>query len=109
MKELDEIVASWRPGWGARMSDVAERFGMDTGEAPLRRVFESLSIEHVRGELAVTEAQALLDYILSMRTGYAASDEEKRELRAIVDERMTHGGGIVRIGTESGLFIARAG
>jgi SAM-dependent methyltransferase len=108
MKELDAIAASWRPEWGARMSDVAERFGVETGEAPLRRVFDALSIERVRGELAVTETQALMDYILSMRTGYAASDDERRELRRTIEERMAQGAGCVRITTESGLFIARA-
>jgi len=107
MKELDAIVTRWRPGWGARMSDVAERFGLETGETPLRRTFETLSVQRVRGELAVSEAQALIDYVLSMRTGHAASEEEKRELRRILAERMAHGGGAIRIRTEAGLFIAR--
>ena len=56
----------------------------------------------------MTESQALMDYILSMRAGYAASDDEKRALGRIIDERIAKGGGAVRINTESGLFIARA-
>jgi hypothetical protein len=82
-------------------------FQLENGEAQLRRHFSNVSVRRVTGELAVADAQAIVDYALSVEWAKEVLVGETMErFRAEVESRMRDNGAF-RIVTEAGLFVAR--
>lgn len=79
-------------------------FTLDGGVEELRRHFSDVTTQRLRGELAVTDVEAVVDYILSMeRAREIIAGEPLVELRKrIVDEIETHGAFMVA--TEIGIL-----
>jgi len=88
-------------------------FSLENGAAQLSRLFSEVSLRRHEGALLVTEAEPLLEYLLSGVTAEAAAGEPAAEfsrrvsalearLRRELDLR-----GAVRITMDPGLFVAR--
>lgn len=103
MRELDIFGA--RFAGIAPLTRSAERFGLETGLAPLREVFGDVRREVLRGELRVTEAAPMVDYIRSMSSAREVPEERFAAMRRHIEDEIQVRGGI-RIGTETGIFIA---
>ena len=88
-------------------------FSLENGEAQLSRLFSEVSLRRHEGALLVTEAEPLLEYLLSGVTADAAAREPAAEFRRRVsafaarlkNELDLHGA--IRITTDPGLFVAR--
>jgi hypothetical protein len=80
----------------------ADRFGLESGLA--HQTFTEVRPEMVRGELHVTEAVPIVDYICSMATPAPPPGAVDSMRRHIEDEIRARGA--IAIGTESGIFVA---
>ncbi|MGH7925548.1 MAG: class I SAM-dependent methyltransferase [Candidatus Binatus sp.] len=104
MKELDEFGARFFSI--PRMTESTARFGLETGEAYMRRAFSDVTLERYPDSLAITEAEPLMDYICSMRVRRRITDDQIAALRAHLENEIAAHGKI-RITKDSGMFIAR--
>ena len=82
-------------------------FSLENGEAMLREHFASVALRRYEDGLHVTEAQPLVDYVLSMLNHFTsqvdrpAVEEFKREIEETIQRD-----GAIKITKETGLFIA---
>jgi ubiquinone/menaquinone biosynthesis C-methylase UbiE len=79
-------------------------FTLEAGRDELLKHFHDVTVERRAGELAVTDPQAVVDYVLSIDR--AGDSIDIAALRAAVD-REIHRAGAFRVTTCTGLFIAR--
>jgi hypothetical protein len=89
------------------MTGSAAKFGLESGDAYMRRAFSEVKLERYPDSLAITEAAPLMDYICSMRVRSRITDEQIAALRAHVENQIAARGEI-RMTKDSGIFIARA-
>ena len=87
-------------------------FGLENGEAQLSRRFSEVSLRRRGGALLVTEAEPLLEYLLSGATAEAAGEPAAEFRRSVSDlaarlERELDLRKAIRITTDPGLFVAR--
>ena len=88
-------------------------FSLENGRSQLSRLFSEVSLRRRAGALLVTEAEPLLEYLLSGATAEAAAGEPAAEFRRRVSslaarlERELDLHGAIRITTDPGLFVAR--
>lgn len=80
-------------------------FHLEMGEEELRQHFASVEVIRNEDQLVVTEAEPLIDYILSGSAGKDLTDEQKATLAEII-ERQIATQGAVRIQKVAGLFVA---
>lgn len=81
-------------------------FGIDTGEARLRKQFESIAWHAYDNDLAVTDPQAVVDYGLSFPPGDSATPAQREQFAVEVEQRLVEG--IFLIRTRTGLFVCAA-
>lgn len=89
---------------GAAVARPSITFTLGAGRDELLEHFPDVTIKPLDGELAVTDAQAVVDYVLSI--GHASESIDIPSLRAEV-EREIHGTGAFRVTTSTGLLLAR--
>lgn len=104
MREIDELAARFFSV--PRMTEATARFGLESGEAYMRRAFGEVKLERYPDSLVVTEAAPLMDYICSMRVRSRVTDEQIAALRRHVENEIAARGEI-RISKDTGMFIAR--
>jgi ubiquinone/menaquinone biosynthesis C-methylase UbiE len=107
LRELKELFEPFVPGAMTNgMMDALEWFAMETGAAQLARHFKSVSESHVGGELRVKEAQAVVDYAMSIDQVRAQITETQLSaLRAQVQRAIDRDGAFV-VHTRLGMFTA---
>jgi SAM-dependent methyltransferase len=101
--QLDEIVARFFPGISP--TDHVERFGLETGYEQLARWFGNVEVRRYEDGLAVTEAQPLVDYVLSMSALLNTDADRVAALRTFVQAELDRRG-VIEISKDAGLFIA---
>ncbi len=104
MREIDQLAARFFSL--PRMSEATARFGLESGEAYMRRVFGEVKLERYPDSLIVTEATPLMDYICSMRVRSRITDEQIAAMRRHVENEIAARGDI-RISKDTGMLIAR--
>jgi len=104
MREIDELAARFFSI--PRMTESGARFGLESGEAHMRRAFGDVQIERYPDSLAVTEAEPLMEYVCSMRVRSRVSDEQLAGLRRYLENEIAAHGEI-RISKDTGMLIAR--
>ncbi len=95
--ELRELVG---PSWPYRGH--VEAFGLETGRRQLESLFEDVTLDRYEDSLEVTQAEPLVDYVLSSSV-FAGHPEE---LRATIEEALARAG-TFHISKESGVLNAR--
>ena len=103
MQELDPLMDGLVEN--AMRATLVEGFNMENGAAALGRHFASVSKDVFMNDLRVTDADALAEYILSMRG--QMPEERKPLLRQRAHDAVAQGGGVYRVRSHSGLFVAR--
>ena len=103
MREIDELAARFFSV--PRMTESTVRFGLESGEAYMRRAFGEVKLERYPDSLVVTEAAPLMDYICSMRVRSRVSDEQLAALRRYLENEIAAHGEI-RISKDTGMLIA---
>jgi ubiquinone/menaquinone biosynthesis C-methylase UbiE len=107
LQELGELVARFAPdvaAWVAGHAD-AIAFTLENGADQIRRHFSHVELRRYEDALVVTEAQPLLAYILSGASRSALEGERLAALAAFIEREIATQGAI-RIGKDSGLFVA---
>lgn len=104
MPELRRLIAEvgrpWPRWW------YLEAFGLETGPPMVERHFDDVVVEHRPGVLAVTDPDAVLDYLRSM----SARGEPKGKVAEAIRQRVSAAigtDGSFKISTDAGLVLAR--
>ena len=103
MQELVEMVERFDPSLGYRRGFSEPAFLLESGSAHLSPWFSSVSCRRYKDGLVVTEAEALVDYVLS---GLEGAEHRRDEFRAFVEEEFQRQGGTIRITKDSGILVA---
>ncbi len=103
LRELGQLEKRFDPtinfGWGG----ASQSFSLDKGGVEATQFFANVHIVRYENELNVTEAEPLVNYMLSMTT--AADMKDRRdELQRFVEHELTEHG-VIHISIESGMFI----
>jgi len=101
LREIDDLVSRWLPS-GTIGGHVAQ-FGLENGAEQLGAGFASVEVSRWENALEVTEAEPVVAYVRSMSAGSRVDLEGlRRETARVIDRE-----GVLRVRTETGLFIAR--
>jgi SAM-dependent methyltransferase len=82
-------------------------FGRVSGRAHLEAHFESVRWHDFPDELACTDPDDVVTYLLSAPPGEGADARTRERLRALVLDRFEAGGGTFRITKDTGAFVSR--
>lgn len=107
MKEITSLVQEFDPR--ITLSEVAlyELFGLDEGEAMLKKYFRTVEKVMYEDYLLVDEAEPLLDYILSCHGNQSEIlNQRQLEFKAFLQQKIEEKGGI-RITKEAGVFLCK--
>lgn len=103
MQELDALMEGFVEN--ILRGTLVDGFNLENGAALLARYFAVAQKDEFKNDLLVTDADALVDYILSMRGQMA--EERIPVFRKHVQNALVRAGGTYRIHSNSGLFVAR--
>jgi SAM-dependent methyltransferase len=102
MGELNDVLAEV---FGSHSEGLYAVFGIDSGEARLRRVFASIVWHAFDNDLVVDDPEAVLAYARSFPPGESATEEQRQALDAAIGQRFVDGS--MRIRTRTGAFVCR--
>jgi SAM-dependent methyltransferase len=111
LREIWDLVEGFPPVWkhiAPGLPPQRYSFNLENGEDMLQKYFESVRVYRYPGELAVTEADPVLSYILSLFPHEASgiTDREINQFRHFIQNRLDQEGGTIYIQPSTGLFIA---
>ncbi len=107
LRELREMVRPFAPDLPFVRGETAKAFGLESGAGHLGRYFEDVRQDRYEDSLAVTEAEPVIAYVLSVRGAKEAlSAEAVDRLQRRIDERIASGG-MFRVTKTQGMFVAR--
>ena len=112
MQELGTLIQQFDPALDYRALSPPERFfSLESGKAQLDPWFTDIELRRYEDNLAVTDAQAVVDYVFSMTsfTGTQYSDPvaARAAFTAHIEEQMRQQGGLFQIQKATGLFIGK--
>lgn len=106
MQALMDLIGVLDPGVDTTHSGY--RFTLENGEAPLRVVFDSCELRVFDDSLHITQAQPLLDYILSMALPFRRLKTSEGQAAAFAHiQRRIDEAGAIDIGKGAGVFVCR--
>jgi SAM-dependent methyltransferase len=101
LRELDELASGhWRSD---QLGPDAHAFRLENGAGQLATGFAAVEVRDRPGELMVTEVEPVVAYVRSLSDDELDLEPMRREVAAIIDRE-----GALRIGTDSGMFVARS-
>jgi len=103
LKEMAALGRRIHPSYTSGLE--ANPFSLENGAAQLTPYFSSISLRRYENVLIVTEAQPLVNYILSGKGASIFVGERLERLRALIQQELAEHGAI-HITADSGLFIA---
>jgi SAM-dependent methyltransferase len=93
---------------GGPMADPAAAvFGLESGEAAMRRHFRNVEVYRSVDTMRITDPTDLIAYMTSFPPGDTADDGKRAKLRAVVEEAFAIGGGAITTVRDGGYIIAR--
>ena len=107
MRQVKELETRVGIAGGVKGFYEAAGFSLESGEAELAGWFPGVTLRRQEEALLVTEAQPLIDYLLSVIDGPQPTVETLSEIRDIVEAEI-RGQGAFRIDKTSGLFLAES-
>lgn len=103
MREFNDAVKRF---FGIPVTVAAQHFGLENGAEMMCECFGAVEVRRYSNELRVTDAQALMDYIDSVKRQALAVPDKRSAIRAFFEaEIRTHGAFHIR--RDDGLLIAR--
>ncbi len=81
-------------------------FRLDNGAAELAQYFDEVELIEYPDSLRVTEAEPLIDYILSMMHSHPVKAGRLNQVRLKIQEKLAHNG-VIEIAKQSGVFVCR--
>lgn len=105
MLDLDQLVTEFWPAYGG-LHTMSLKFNLENGADQLRQWFGQVERKLYSGDLWVTEALPLVDYVFSTpRVQQLIPLDQREPMRAFFQARINRSGGIL-IHKETGLFLA---
>ena len=105
MLDLDLLLTEFWPAYGG-LHTMSLKFNLENGEEQLSQWFGVIDKKLYPGDLWVTEAQPLVDYVYSTpRVQQLIPVDQRETMRAFFQARIDQAGGIL-IRKETGLFFA---
>ncbi len=108
MQELDNIVQSFDPQLVAWTGRPPLTFRLETGGAELGRWFNHVELRRYPNALAITEAEPLVAFILSMVHADDFDANQRAALHAYIEQQIAKHGPL-HITKDTGVFIATKG
>ena len=106
MKELTELVSNYDNNTSFSLRPLARVFGLENGGKMLRKYFEDVKMMKYNDNLEVTEAEPLVNYILSTKVNKIIKDSNKEDFKEYIVNILKIRSKI-EITKESGLFMAQ--
>jgi len=106
MKELTELVFDYDNNISFSLRPLARVFGLENGGKMLRKYFEDVKMMKYNDNLEVTEAEPLVNYILSTKVNKIIKDSNKEDFKEYIVNILKIRSKI-EITKESGLFMAQ--
>ena len=106
MKELTELVSNYDNNIDFSLKPLARVFGLENGERLLNKFFEDVEMIEYDDCLVVTEAEPLVNFILSTKAKKFFKGSNKEDFKEYVANILENRGEI-KITKKSGLFMAR--
>ncbi|MCK8058941.1 MULTISPECIES: class I SAM-dependent methyltransferase [unclassified Fusibacter] len=110
LREMKEILSDFDSRLDAKTFSVAHEFGLENGQAQLREYFDSVEVRYYEDSLQITDAQPLIDYMLSMKghlnIDEVMTNERINELYELLNDRILNEG-YIKITKNSGVFVAK--
>jgi ubiquinone/menaquinone biosynthesis C-methylase UbiE len=104
LQELDDLYHRFDPEADFGWSQTSPRFfSLDAGGAEVAQFFADVHIVRYEDALVVTEAEPLVNYILSM-TGAVEVQNRRDELQQFIQRELTQQG-VIHISKDSGMFV----
>ena len=108
MRDLDELMARFSPEMAPPAGHPPTSFLLENGAQELDPWFAEVTRHRYIDDLVITEAAPLIAYVLSTSDkGALAGERLARFTRFVEQDLAAHGA--IRIGKDSGLFVARRG
>ena len=104
LRELREIAG--RVFGASRVTNAAERFGLETGYDQLKAAFANVEVRRYQNSMHVTESQPVLDYFLSTARMRQVPPSLLDGLRVELDREIAANNGIA-VSSDFGILIAR--
>ncbi len=107
MKELSDLVFNYDKKINCSLKPFARAFGLENGKKQLEEHFEDIKLIKYRDGLEVTEAEPLVNYVLSFTnvSDFISGDKIKDFSKYITN--ILNNKGKIQIEKESGMFIAK--
>ncbi len=106
MKELSDLVSNYDKSANCSLEPVARAFGLENGEKQLSESFRDIKLIKYEDGLEVTEAEPLVNYVLSFtRVKNIINGNKINEFSEYITNILNENGKI-QIKKESGMFIA---
>ncbi|MGB9978053.1 class I SAM-dependent methyltransferase [Methanobacterium sp.] len=107
MKELSDLVSNYDKKINCSLEPFARAFGLENGEKQLKESFEDVELVKYKDGLEVTEAEPLVNYVLSFTNVIDLKSEDRIKDFSEYIENILNGEGKIQIEKESGMFIAK--
>ncbi len=108
LRELEQLAVSFDPGMHV-LDDAIDRFHFGNGEERLFPVFQDVRLLRYEDRLIVTEAEALIDYVVStpMNARLLLAGTVMEKFRKHVEHALQQNKGVIEMTKENGMFIGR--
>ncbi len=104
MLEIEELIRRVLPAH-PNTKESRDAFSLESGYEQVAKVFPHVTLYRMENTLIVTEAEPLIQYILSGSVKSQLTGEKEQALREIIKQELaTHGS--IQIGTSTGVFEA---
>jgi ubiquinone/menaquinone biosynthesis C-methylase UbiE len=107
MEELSDLVSNYDERINCSLKPFARAFGLENGKEQLSKSFEDVKIIKYRDGLEVTEAEPLVNYVLSFSNVRETIDEDKIKGFTEYVADVIKDKNEIKISKESGMFIAK--
>jgi len=108
-RELIDLLYQFDPAIDFAQDAITDAFGLESGEVKLRRYFTSVEIRRYPDSLHVTQAQPLIDYVLSSQgignVNEIITGERVAQFSRYIEDTLARDGSI-DISKDAGMFIA---
>jgi SAM-dependent methyltransferase len=106
LQELIDLVTAFDPTLPFARQTGA-RYALENAPALMSAVFDAVEVRRYNDALVVTDAQALVDYVLSAAAVQALPLSRQAELAAFIREHFSDSGGTFTIAKQAGLVCGR--
>lgn len=107
MNELNDLVQDIIPELNTSLETLSNQFGLENGKSQLEDYFGQIELIKYPDHLEITEAQPIIDYLLSFGRNRSSLDPEQIESLKKYLEDEIDSEGCIKVTKDTGVFIAK--